>query len=161
MFKEFQGRLTKFKTEVNENNVLHKFSIEFRSVYDVQNFLIDADEILNVEFAKYFNEPVCFDKLVLSRDEKADIKVEFDSVEFEAVLHKINVSRKYSAKDMSDAYKYELQFSKGVDKELDSIFVHYLNQTEEDENGRNYLIDFPIELTYIPPLQTNMFENEE
>lgn len=159
IFTDFDSKLTKFKAKVTENNISQLFSLEYKSIYDDQRFLSDLNVIPNHEVMQYFGDRVFWS--ALSIDVSCDINLCFDETEFQCKLKGIKVRKKYSAKDMSDVFTYELFFEKEVDKEIDAIFVHYLNMTEEDEEGRNHLMTFYTELTYIPPIQTDMFDEDQ
>jgi hypothetical protein len=159
IFSNFESKLSKFKAKVTENNVSQLFSLEYRSPYENQGFLINLSDIPNFEVMQYFGNHVLWSNLTI--DVSSDIYLKFDEVEFNCKLLNIKVRKKYSTKDQSDVYTYELFFEKEIDKEMDALFVHYLSQTEEDENGKNHLMTFYTELEYIPPVQTDMFEPVE
>ena len=160
IFTHFNSKLTKFKAKVTENNVSQLFSLEYRSPYDIQTFLSDIGVIPNYSVMQYFGDQVFWSSLAI--EVSCDISIEFDEVpEFPCKLNGIKVRKKYSAKDMSDVYTYELMFEKEVDSDLDALLVFFMNQTEEDENGHKHLIDYCTELKYIPPIQTDIFDPSE
>ncbi len=143
IFTQFNSKLTKFKAKVTENNVSQLFSLEYRSPYDVQTFLSDLNIIPNYSVMQYFGAQVFWSSLTI--EASCDMNVEFDEMPgFQCKLLAIKVRKKYSAKDMSDAYVYEMMFEKPVDKSVDALFVHYLNQTEEDEDGRKHLMELEM-----------------
>lgn len=159
IFSQFQGKLTKFKAKVTENNVSQLFSFEHRSIYDAQSFLIDLAKECNQDVMPYFQGNVFWDNMTIGFT--GDVEVSFDVLDsFRAEIKAIKVRKKYSPKDMGDIYTYELLLEKEVDKEIDPLLIHCMNYTEEDENGTKHLVDFPIELKYIPPAQTDLFEGE-
>ncbi len=156
IFSQFQGKLTKFKAKVTENNASQLFSLEFRSIYDVQNFLIDLSSQCDQDVMPYFKNQVLWNNMHI--DFIGMVNVEFDLLtSFVAKVLAIKIRRKFSPADHSDVYTYELLFEKEVDSEMDALLVHFMNHIEEDENGRKVLSTFPIILTYIPPAQTDLF----
>jgi len=148
--KGFEGVLTKINTKKHNSereDVVLEFSIRYTSKYDNQTFLDTYESKCDVEnVSVLFREPVHWKSLALEANYK--FSMEFDELPaFECILRAIKVRRRYSAKDMSDAFTYDLVFEKEIeDGNQDWHFAHYLNRKEEDEDGKKSLMTFLIHL---------------
>jgi len=92
----------------------------------------------------YFRYPVQWKSIAIEANYK--FNVEFDEVDFEAVLKKIVVKR--SVKNGCDVFTYDLCFEKETSiNEL--YFSSYLNQKEENDQGRKVLVEYSVYLTPI------------
>jgi hypothetical protein len=75
------------------------------------------------------------------------VVVVFDENEFDASLVGINISRKM--KKDTEVFQYDIILSKEVgENNWDSTFASsYLNHKEPDENGKDKIVYYPIEIT--------------
>ena len=78
------------------------------------------------------------------------------------ILKTIKVRRKYSAKDLSDVFTYDLVFEKNVeDGEQDWTFTSYLNRKEEDEDGKKTLMSYRVHLDAIESVEDYLAPEED
>lgn len=143
--KTFTGVLTSIGSKAIDEEVVTTFKIRHIEEGEVQVFLDSYEGKCGVQNIKsLFNCPVAWKSIKIEAGLK--FKVEFDEVEFEALLNSIKVNRSY--KKGIEVFTYDLEFQKEMDKDVDVVFSTYLNQKEEDsETGKRALIKYDVYLT--------------
>ncbi len=143
---------SKFKPEIDD--VVIEFVIRFVDKHDVQSFLDSYQKKCSLEnVANLFNEPVQWKSIAI--DANYRFNLDFDELnDMTCILKTIKVRRKYSAKDLSDVFTYDLVFEKNVeDGEQDWTFTSYLNRKEEDEDGKKTLMSYRVHLDAIESVE--------
>lgn len=144
MQKEFQGFLSRFNTKSKDEKIIKEFSIKSEEITENPTFLFNFEKVTGYDnVSSLFNTPIRWNNLVIP-DLREVFKIEFDLLAdpIECVLRTIKVRKGY--RKACEVFTYEFQFTKEVEPELDSVFESYLNQKEEDENGRKKTMLFPI-----------------
>jgi len=138
-----KGRLTAFKTKSKETEIKTEFKILFLIPGDVQAFLDNFQDDLKDQ-SKLFIFPIKWKSIKL--DFSNVYKIVFDELEIEAVLKRLDISRKYVKGN--DVFKYVFTFEKDLEQ-LDQIFSTYLNQKEQNpETGKRDFIMYDIEMNF-------------
>ena len=151
--KAFTGVLTALKSRAIEENIVLDFTIRHQEEGEVQQFLQSLeDKTIAENISNLFKTPVSWKSISIEAGIGFD--VEFDEIEFSATLEKISVSRAY--KKDSEVFTYNLHFRKETDLDIDAVLQTYLNQKEEDDNGKRVLIQYSV---YMKPHAS--FSSEE
>jgi hypothetical protein len=139
---------SKFKSE--RDDVVTEFALRYVDKHDNQSFLDTYEKRCNIEnISSLFREPVAWKNISIDCNYKFEI--EFDELDaFECILKEIKIKRKYSAKDMSDAFTYDLVFERESEND-DKVFASYLKRKEEDEGGKKSLMQF---LCHLEPIES-------
>jgi hypothetical protein len=66
----------------------------------------------------------------------------------------IKVRRSY--RKGSEFFTYDLEFQKEMEKDSDLFLSTYLNQKEEDENGKKALIQYSVYLTPLEKIEEKL-----
>jgi len=142
--KAFGGVLSSVSSKAVEENVVMAFNIRHVAEGEVQAFLNSYEsKTVASNIKALFNNPVQWKSINLEVD--MGFTVEFDSIEFSATLKEIKIARAY--KKGSEFFTYNLSFTKETDPDTDQIFQTYLNQKDEDEDGKKHLINYSVFLT--------------
>lgn len=145
--KAFAGILTKVQSHAKDEEVVMRFEIKHTMEGDNQIFLDSFAKKCNQEnVANYFLYPVVWKNIQIEANYR--FKVEFDEVEFEAVLKGIKVTRSF--KKGMEFFTYTLQFEKEIEQDSDLTFTSYLNQKEENDQGKKVLIEYSV---YLSPIE--------
>lgn len=141
----FQGALTK-KVDKGGDKGFVRLTIKHTEEGEIQSFLDDVEKTLNVENVKpLFTDRVIWDKINI-KNLAHDVSVEFDEVEFDALLVEINVARK--VKNGIESFEYNIVLQKEVsDDNLDRVLtVEYLGRKHEDSDGKTKVTLFQTKL---------------
>lgn len=151
---EFEGILSKHSYKCDKGgNVYVVMGLRFTSGTGVQHFLEPLERIVGGGKIKTLfdngSTDICWNKVSIDLKEYAnrDVVVVFDENEFDASLVGINISRKM--KKDTEVFQYDIILSKEVgENNWDSTFASsYLNHKEPDENGKDKIVYYPIEIT--------------
>ena len=146
--KHWNGILSKFSLAKKGEHVCIVLSIKHTNEGDVQNFIDSFEKELGTDnYTQLFKYPVRWKKLVIDTSdyEKNTFDVEFDEVDFKAKLVEINVSAK--RKNGIDVFEYVLNFVKDVETEDTTSAYTYLNNKEENEDGKKVLVEYDVKLS--------------
>lgn len=150
--KAFAAVLTKVQNKADNERILMEYTIRHVMEGDIQIFLNTyADKCNQENVDTYFRYPVQWKNISIEANYL--FRVEFDEVEHEAVLKEIKVRRAF--RKGSEYFTYDLVFQKEVDLETDSHFTSYLNQKEENDQGKKVLVEYS---TFLVPLEQYMKE---
>lgn len=161
--KEIQGILTKY-TNVppsGDNEACVQVVIKHTSSGDVQNLMSHFEKALDTtNIQSMFEYPVRWSKLVfdVSDYDPNYYLVEFDEMEFNARLQKIEVTRK--TEEGIDSFDYNFHFKKEIsDSDGKNAYI-YLKHKEENEDGKKVLMDYPVLINLCDEPQTHSSDNE-
>jgi hypothetical protein len=146
--KDWSGYMTKFGHAKKDETVCVTFTLKHVNEGEIQSFLNSFEkELATNNFKQLFEFPVRWKKLVIDTSdyEKRHFNVEFDEIEFKATLLEISITRK--VKNGMDVFEYLLNFAKDVEVEDATAAVTYLNNKEENEDGKKVLVEYPVTLT--------------
>lgn len=146
--KTWDGVMTKFGHAKKDENVCVVLTLKHTNEGDVQNFLDSFEKELETNnFKQLFEFPVRWKKLSIDTSDydKNYFSVEFDEIEFNAKLVEISVTRK--TKNGIDTFDYLMTFIKEVETEDAVAAVTYLNNKEENEEGKMVIIQYPVKLS--------------
>lgn len=148
--KAFAGILSKFESKAKDEKVDLAFEIKHTMEGDNQIFLSSFASKCNQENVDlYFRYPVLWKSIHIEANYK--FKMEFDEMEFEAILKGIKVRRAF--RKGSEFFTYTLMFEKEVEQDHDLHFATYLNQKEENDQGKRVLVEYSVYLTPLEELQ--------
>ena len=159
--KTWDGVMTKFGHAKKEETVCAVLTLKHTNEGDVQNFLDSFEKELETNnFKQLFEFPVRWKKLAIDTSdyEKNYFNVEFDEIEFNAKLVEISVTRK--VKNGIDNFEYQMTFTKEVETEDAVAAVTYLNNKEENEEGKMVIVEYPVNLKLVEAPKSNVPEFE-
>jgi hypothetical protein len=148
--KGFEGVLTRFAVKSNDQGVCVVFNIRHSCPGDIQVFLDTYEDVCKLEnIRRLFTYPVQWKNIQLDARERFEL--DFDEVHTEATLKSIKIRRTIPKKhDAKEMYTYDFSFEKYIDPIDDDLKLGvYLNQKEEDENGKKKLMLFLVYLTHL------------
>ncbi len=161
--KEFQGVLTKYTTipPSGDSEPCVQLVIKHTNSGDVQNLMKHFEQALSTtNIQSMFAYPVMWSKLVF---DVADYDpnyylVEFDELEFNAKLQKIEVSRK--TEEGIDTFDYLFHFKKEI-SDIDGKTAYiYLKHKEENEDGKKVLMEYPVLINLCDEPQQHSSDDE-
>ena len=145
--KAFTGVLTRIGSKAIEENVVLNFNLRHVEEGDMPSFLDSYEKKCEIQNIRcLFNYPIQWKTISLEASFR--FRIEFDELTFEADLKGIKVKRTY--KKGMESYIYDLEFEKEMEKDADLFLSTYLNQKEEDENGKKVLCKYSV---YLTPLE--------
>ena len=141
----FTGHLSKFGAKVVDEDVFIEFGITHISKNEPdQDFLDNFSDEFNNNVSKCLNNPewdnIKFTKVI------PGLNIKFDTMDIKATLQTIKITQKETTNDL--IFKYDLTFIKKQDKDADTWFATYLKHKDEDEDGKKYLTEYDVEITY-------------
>ncbi len=143
--KFFPGVLTRIASKAKEEAVLLTFNIRHTAEGEIQQFLDSYATRCSQENIRFLTQyPVQWRSIHIEAAYK--FKVEFDELEFEAILRSIKVRRTLKKNPVTEVFTYDLGFEKEIDKDTDLVLPTFLNQKEMDENGKKKLIYYNVGL---------------
>lgn len=140
----FSGVLSKYGGKVIDGDVYIEFVITHTSKNEPeQEFLNSFDEEFSTNLSSHFRNPLWNSiKFPTSKD----FTVKFDQMDkFNATLSELKVSQK--EKNDEVVFKYDLVFFKRQKKDIDDVLASYLKHKEENEDGKNVLVEYDVELS--------------
>ena len=151
--KAFSGVLTRIGSKAIDENVVLSFNIRHIEEGDIQTFLDSYEKKCELENIKcLFQYPVQWKSVHV--ESRYKFRIEFDEIECEGILLGIKVRRSY--KKGSEFFTYDLEFQKEMEKDSDLFLSTYLNQKEEDENGKKALIQYSVYLTPLEKIEEKL-----
>lgn len=138
----FTGILSKFDGKNIGGSVYTTFVITHLSRNEPdQEFLDSFGEEFGTNWSKCLNNPQ-WDNIKFSTSHEVEIK--FDEMEFKAVLSDLKISQKETAGEV--VFKYDLVFYKTPSPDQDLILQSYLKHKEPNENGKDVIVEYDVEL---------------
>jgi len=144
----WDGIMTKHLHGKQDETVYSKVVIKHTNEGDVQSFINSFEKELGTNnYKQLFEFPVRWKKLSIDTSDytKNYFLVEFDEIDFNAKLVDISISRKN--KNGIDVFEYMLTFIKDVENGDTAIAVSYLNNKEENEDGKKVFVEYSVKLT--------------
>lgn len=147
--KSFLGTLKKFENSRIDNVLLIKLTIKHTDEGAVQTFLNPYfEKIAITNTQSIFEYPVIWKKLSFDTSDfvQKTFKVTYGAVSFEAQLKEINVTHKMV--EQNDVFDYQFHFTKvpSNDNQDKVIAEAYLNYKEENEDGKEVMMEFDVEM---------------
>ncbi len=145
--RDWDGIMTKFGHVKKDEQVFTTFAVKHVNEGEVQSFIDSFEKELETNnYSQLFAFPVRWKKLVIDTSdyEKNNLRVQFDEVNFEATLTEISVTHK--VKNGSDVFEYVLTFIKEVESEDTVSVVTYLNNKEENDEGKKVFVEYSVNL---------------
>jgi hypothetical protein len=147
--KEFLGTLRKYENVRRDNKIFVKVLIKHINEQSVQTFLDSFAKKLGIDnIENLFACPVRWRKSVIDTSDfiKRTYSIDFGELEFVADLQEISITHKLS--QGNDIFEYSLLFIKEASKDTQDQLIAeaYLNYKEEDEKGKEKIVDFRVKI---------------
>jgi hypothetical protein len=145
--KQFNGILNKYTTmpPSGDNEPCVQVVIKHTNAGDIQSLMGHFEKALDTKnIQSVFAYPVMWSKMIFDVSDYHPnyYLVEFDEMEFNAKLQKIEVSKKLD--EGIDVFEYNFHFKKEIsDGDSKNAYI-YLKHKEEDEDGKKVLVEYPV-----------------